>query len=530
MKTILHISSKAIIIFALLLLNQLHLQADGSFQKIYTSNKILDIAQTIPCTGSGYLLCGTAIDSLNPSNTDIVLIKTDNLGTVLWANTYGTSNRDDAKSICLTSDGGMVIAGSTDNNANSRLDDLLILKTDSAGLLVWSKGIGSFGNERSISVVETADSGFAIGGNYDNASPGSSDFFLVKLNRNGNKEWSTAIGNQREEILVSMRSSSDGGLVLLGHIDQPDELYLVKTNNQGIPVWSKNYIGLTPNLALDFQQTPDLGYIILCTTSSASEPTVIKTNNLGTPEWVKIYNTSMGRFYGTHVEIGNDRNYILAGLVSPPIAGLEIGLLKIDSLGNTLWGTSYGSPSNNVANSVQQVQDSTFIISSNLQGLGSGGNYFMKTELDGFSTCNYTPLILSDSSITMAVDSYVVWMTPGDVEWVPALPVQTIQVTENILCINTGIKQTENAAPDFEIYPNPFSNEFSVRFANNDGIKRNLRILNVLGQELYQSSTTESSILISSVNWAQGMYQCIISEENSTVRSKMIVLSCQNCD
>ncbi|MBK9026123.1 MAG: hypothetical protein IPL69_19805 [Saprospiraceae bacterium] len=67
--------------------------------------------------------------------------QTDNLGTVLWANRYGTSNRDDAKSICLTSDGGMVIAGSTDNNANSRLDDLLILKTDSAGLLVWSKGI-----------------------------------------------------------------------------------------------------------------------------------------------------------------------------------------------------------------------------------------------------------------------------------------------------------------------------------------------------------------------------------------------------
>ncbi|MBK6837986.1 MAG: T9SS type A sorting domain-containing protein [Bacteroidetes bacterium] len=281
---------------------------------------------------------------------------------------------------------------------------------------------------------------------------------------------------------------------------------------------------------MDFQQTPDLGYIILCSTSSASEPTVIKTNNLGTPEWVKIYNTSMGRFYGTHVEIGNDRNYILAGLVSPPIAGLEIGLLKIDSLGNTLWGTSYGSPSNNVANSVQQVQDSTFIISSNLQGLGSDGSYFMKTEHDGFSTCNYTPLILSDSVITMAVDSYVVWMTPGYVEWFPTPATQSIQVLENILCINTGIKQTENAAPDFEIYPNPFSSEFSVRFANNDGIKRNLRILNVLGQELYQSSTTESSILISSVNWAQGMYQCIISEENSTVRSKMIVLSCQNCD
>ena len=154
----------------------------------------------------------------------------------------------------------------------------------------------------------------------------------------------------------------------------------------------------------------------------------------------------------------------------------------------------------------------------------------MKTEHDGFSTCNYTPLILSDSVITMAVDSYVVWMTPGDVEWFPTPATQSIQVLENILCINTGIKQAENAAPDFEIYPNPFSNEFSVRFANNDGIKRNLRILNVMGQELYQSSTTEPSILISSVNWAQGMYQCIIIEENSTVRSKMIVLSCQNCD
>jgi hypothetical protein len=63
---------------------------------------------------------------------DILLIKTDANGNVIWAKTYGGTDWDGAYSVQQTSDGGYIVAGTT-WSFGAGSDDIFLIKTDANG-------------------------------------------------------------------------------------------------------------------------------------------------------------------------------------------------------------------------------------------------------------------------------------------------------------------------------------------------------------------------------------------------------------
>ncbi|MBK9508707.1 MAG: LamG domain-containing protein [Cytophagaceae bacterium] len=143
----------------------------------------------------------------------------------------GGPDYDYAKSILQTSDGGFVIAGwsrsgiSVDKSEASTTFDYWIVKLNAQGQKIWDKTIGGNSEDIAESIIQTSDGGFVVAGiSYSNSSGdkseisrGGFDYWIVKLNAQGQKIWDKTIGGDSDEQAKSIIQTSDGGLVIFGY-------------------------------------------------------------------------------------------------------------------------------------------------------------------------------------------------------------------------------------------------------------------------------------------------------------------------
>jgi hypothetical protein len=131
--------------------------------------------------------CDDADSSKNPGKTEICDNKDNNCngqideGNVCtFAKTIGGSFSDDyAYSIIQSSDGGYVVAGESGG-------DIHVVKLDSLGNVIWSKTIGGSNNDRATSIIQSSDGRYVVAGWTNSFGAGSYDFYVVKMDANGN--------------------------------------------------------------------------------------------------------------------------------------------------------------------------------------------------------------------------------------------------------------------------------------------------------------------------------------------------------
>lgn len=87
------------------------------------------------------------------------MIKMDKNGNVQWDRTFGGS----ANSAQQTSDGGYIIAGTTNFSVNSRTE-ARIIKTDSNGNIIWDKILRDHDKINANSIRQVSDGGYIIAG------------------------------------------------------------------------------------------------------------------------------------------------------------------------------------------------------------------------------------------------------------------------------------------------------------------------------------------------------------------------------
>lgn len=77
---------------------------------------------------------------------DILLVKTDADGIIIWEKTYGGSSYDKAGGVVKTPDNGYILVGSTSSYGKGNYD-ILVIKVDSDGAMKWIETYGDFFNE-----------------------------------------------------------------------------------------------------------------------------------------------------------------------------------------------------------------------------------------------------------------------------------------------------------------------------------------------------------------------------------------------
>ena len=99
------------------------------------------------------------------------------MGQLEWERSYGGNLFDTAEGIAALSDGGYLISGnsrsSTTDLTNSGENDMLFIKVDAQGEVLWQMTYGSTGIDQAFDAVEGADGSVYIVG--EMASPGTAE-------------------------------------------------------------------------------------------------------------------------------------------------------------------------------------------------------------------------------------------------------------------------------------------------------------------------------------------------------------------
>jgi len=179
----------------------------------------------------GYIIAGSTV-SFSAGQRDVYLIKTDTIGGLVWSKTFGGANDDVAYSVQQTIDGGYIITGNT-------FPFIYLIKTDANGDSLWTKALGNPTSYEARCVQQTTDGGYIITGNgYIGIGPtGHHQVILIKTDANGDLLWIKAFGGSMHELGFSVKQTADGGYIITGSavafsISFP-KVYLIKTDSMG---------------------------------------------------------------------------------------------------------------------------------------------------------------------------------------------------------------------------------------------------------------------------------------------------------
>jgi hypothetical protein len=145
-----------------------------------------DWATSIQQTSDGGYIIGGCTNSYGTGKIDTLVVKLDGNGSLSWAKTFGGTNDDWATSIQQTSDGGYIIGGYT-TSFGAGNSDFLVIKLGNDGSLSWAKTFGGTNDDWATSIQQTSDGGYIVGGTTYSFMRGTEkDILLLKLDSNGN--------------------------------------------------------------------------------------------------------------------------------------------------------------------------------------------------------------------------------------------------------------------------------------------------------------------------------------------------------
>jgi len=167
--------------------------------------------------------------------SDFYCIKLSSSGSLLWTRSVGGAQHDFGYSITGTNDGGFVLVGQT-LSFGAGADDVYVVKLDGNGNLLWTRTVGGSGNDRGMSVVQDLNGNYILAGHTDSFGAGGEDFYVIKLDNNGNLLWTRTTGGTGNEQAWGVLVDTDGGYVVSGKSNSFNGwngMYIVKFDSDG---------------------------------------------------------------------------------------------------------------------------------------------------------------------------------------------------------------------------------------------------------------------------------------------------------
>jgi hypothetical protein len=308
-----------------------------------------------------------------------------------------------------------------------RITFLCLLPTAVNAQITFESTYGGVSSDRGYSVQETSDGGYIIAGSTVSFGAGGQDFYLIKTDSLGDTLWTRTFGGSFDEISRSVQQTSKGGYIITGYTRSfgagLDDVYLINTNPLGDTLWSTTFGGTSLDYGYSVQETSDGGYIITGSTLSfgagGEDIYLIKIDSLGDTLWTKTYGGSNSDI-GNSVKESSDGGYIIAGWTSSFGAGsFDFYLIKTDSIGDTLWSKTFGGSAGDWCYSVQRTSDGGYVLAGYSFSFGAAA-YLVKTDSSGGTlwTRTHSPIETNVYSVQQTSDKgYILTgsIFPGDV-------------------------------------------------------------------------------------------------------------------
>ncbi len=244
-----------------------------SYRDINAESTAAIIKQTVD---SGYIIAGYST-IFSSGNSNISLVKTDDVGNLIWNKDYDIMGNDVIKSVKQTNDGGYILSGYTNNG-----QDAFLLKTDSSGTFLWTKIYGGPGYDEAFDASLTTDGGFILAGHTNSFGIGGYDVYAIKTDSSGNLQWSKTYGGTNFEWALSVKQALDNGYVIGAYTNSfgsgNTDMYLIKTDSLGNSSCNQTNAATTVSTHSTIDNNPSL----MVTSQTAFHPpyTVTDSNNI----------------------------------------------------------------------------------------------------------------------------------------------------------------------------------------------------------------------------------------------------------
>jgi len=413
---------------------------------------------------------------------------------ILWTKTYGGTEFDNGSSVQQTSDGGYIIVGYT-ASFGAGSNDVWLIKTNASGDTLWTKTFGGSQSDVASSVLITDDGGYIISGQTKSYGAGLNDVWLIKINASGDTLWTKTFGGNNNDSSYEIQHTSDNGYIIIGLTNSfgagLNDVWLIKTNASGDTLWTKTFGGSNHELGASVQQTLDNGYVITGSTGSfgagSEDAWLIKTDASGDTLRTKTFGGSDAERF-LSIQQTDDSGYIMTGYTNSIGAGSrDVWLVKTNVSGDTLWTKTYGGSGAESGNSVFATDDGGYIISGYTDSYGAGSNdaWLIKTDASGDTLWTKTIGGSEDDRINS------VYQTTDQGYIITGQTKSYGQGNNDTWLIRTApdvstfVTENSSDIPEsyrlFQNYPNPFNPETTIHFKLPVENIVKIKIYNILG-------------------------------------------------
>lgn len=345
----------------------------------------------------GFLLAGSSHSEKGLDKTeegygdsDFWIVKLNAKGGEEWQKTIGGSGQDDLTSIIKTKDGGYVIGGSSSSDSSGSKTgshygglDYWVVKLDTKGEIVWQHTFGGNYNDELRSIVLTEDGGFLLGGSSNSTdsgtktqkSIGEADYWIVKLDKDGNEQWQKTIGGSADDQLYAIETTHDGNYLLGGNSNSESGHDKRGSNESGTDFW---VLKLDKEATILWQETYNIAKVDILTSIVENDDQTILLGGFAQGE---VENKGKGK-----------REKGLAGKAKnePKVKSgtADYVAIKINDKGEELWRKDVGSEGEDILKKVIETRDGGYLMAgtssgkiSNNKNSGKGGNDFWVVKL-----------------------------------------------------------------------------------------------------------------------------------------------------
>ncbi|HEX5153580.1 MAG TPA: hypothetical protein VFW07_19160 [Parafilimonas sp.] len=398
----------------------------------YGGNSIdlLQYASLQQTSDNGYIMGGYTGSDVSGDKTqpgwgeyDYWVVKTDSNGVKAWDKRFGGIYNDIMTCLLQTSDGRYLFGGYTASSETGDVSeatrgglDYWIVKTYANGEKQWDKRYGGSSSDVMNTLVQTFDGGYILGGysasgadgDKSRGNQGSNDFWVVKIDTAGVKEWDSTFGGTGDDQLFGIWQTADSGYILGGHTTSAKsgdvtqdsrggvDYWIVKITKKGTKQWDARFGGTANDVFTVIQQTRDNGYILGGYSSSpisgdktqpnwdvnniSNDYWIVKTDSLGVKEWDRRFGNNAEDFLYTIQQ--KLLGFILGGYSDSNIGGDktvdnqgggDYWLVKVNNDGSKEWDLRYGGSSLDYLMAIGTVREGGYILGGHSLS-GQGGD------------------------------------------------------------------------------------------------------------------------------------------------------------
>ena len=241
---------------------------------------------------------------------DVWLVKVDASGNKVWEHSYGGQGDDLATSIHAAPGGGYYVGGYTQSNNGDftgarGADDAFLMKISEDGTLNWSNRYGGARADATQSIDVDIDGNlvlsvttYSIDGDGE-GNHGGSDLLILKTDPSGNVLWKSIFGGSSNDFAQSAISNPDGTMLLVGwglSRDQDfatgygaNDAWVIRLDGQGHATWKKNFGGQLDDVAMTVVRDPRKGFVLAGDASSKDQD--ISVNHGASDAWLLKFGT-----------------------------------------------------------------------------------------------------------------------------------------------------------------------------------------------------------------------------------------------